>query len=92
MVCTVLKYVSLQKRYLKLLIKFGTDFEVRQKRKTVPFRFTLGTNNFEMIPYFHVHTRFPKRPEQKSFACLCIVIPRDGYLQTANSRGFKVHQ
>jgi hypothetical protein len=32
------------------LIKLGTDFEVGQKRKTVPFRFTFGTNNLEMIP------------------------------------------
>jgi hypothetical protein len=35
-VYTVFKYVSLQKRYPKLLIKLGTDFEVEQKRKTVP--------------------------------------------------------
>jgi hypothetical protein len=28
MVCTVFNYVSLQKRYLKLLMKLGTDFEV----------------------------------------------------------------
>jgi hypothetical protein len=35
MVCTVFKYVSLQKRYPKLLIKLGTDFEVGQKRKTL---------------------------------------------------------
>jgi hypothetical protein len=38
-VCTVFKYVSLQKRYPKLLITLGTDFEVGQKRKTVPFHF-----------------------------------------------------
>jgi hypothetical protein len=38
-VCTVFKYVLLQKRYLKLLIKLGTDFEVGQKRKTVSFHF-----------------------------------------------------
>jgi hypothetical protein len=50
-VCTVFKYVSLQKRYPKLLIKLGTDFEVGQKWKIVPFRFTFGTNNLEMIPY-----------------------------------------
>jgi hypothetical protein len=37
--CTVFKYVSLQKCYPKLLIKLGTDFEVGQKRKTVPFHF-----------------------------------------------------
>jgi hypothetical protein len=49
-VCTVFKYVSLQKRYPKLLIKLGTDFEVVQKWKIVPFRFTFGTNNLEMIP------------------------------------------
>jgi hypothetical protein len=49
-VCTVFKYISLQKRYPKLLIKFGTDFEVGQKQETVPFRFTLGTNNLETIP------------------------------------------
>jgi hypothetical protein len=35
---------------MKLLIKLGTDFEVGQKRKTVPFRITFGTNNLEMIP------------------------------------------
>jgi hypothetical protein len=46
-VCTVFKYVSLQKRYPKLLIKLGTDFEVGQKRKIVPFRSTFGTNNLE---------------------------------------------
>jgi hypothetical protein len=28
----------------------GTDFEVKQNGKTVPFRFTFGTNNLEMIP------------------------------------------
>jgi hypothetical protein len=38
-VCTVFKYVLLQKHYPKLLIKLGTDFEVGQKRKTVPFHF-----------------------------------------------------
>jgi hypothetical protein len=42
----------LQKHYQKLLIKLGTDFEVRQKRKTVPFHLTFGTNNLEMIPKF----------------------------------------
>jgi hypothetical protein len=26
------------------------DFEVKQNGKTNPFRFTFGTNNFEMIP------------------------------------------
>jgi hypothetical protein len=49
-VCTVFKYVSLQKPYPKLLIKLGTNFEVGQKQKTVPFRFSFGTNNLEMIP------------------------------------------
>jgi hypothetical protein len=29
----------------------GTDFEVKQNGKTVPFHFTFGTNNLEMIPY-----------------------------------------
>jgi hypothetical protein len=48
--CTVFKYVSLQHRCPKLLIKLGTDFEVGQKWKTVPFRFTFGMNNLEMIP------------------------------------------
>jgi hypothetical protein len=32
-VCTVFKYVSLQKRYPKLLIQLGTDFEVGQKHE-----------------------------------------------------------
>jgi hypothetical protein len=49
-VCIVFKYVSLQKRYPKLLIKLGTDFEVGQKWKIVQFRFTFGMNNLEMIP------------------------------------------
>jgi hypothetical protein len=49
-VCTVFKYVSLQKRYPKLLIKLGTDFEVGEKRKIIPFHFTFGTNNLETIP------------------------------------------
>jgi hypothetical protein len=52
-VCTVFKYVSLQKRYPKLLIKLGTDFEIGQKWKTDPFRFNFGPNNLEIIPYFH---------------------------------------
>jgi hypothetical protein len=26
------------------------DFEVKQNGKTIPFRFTFGTNNLEMIP------------------------------------------
>jgi hypothetical protein len=37
MVCTVFKYISLKKRYLKLLIKLGTDFEVGKNGKR--FRF-----------------------------------------------------
>jgi hypothetical protein len=53
-ICTVFKYLSLQKRCPKLLIKLGTDFEVWQKWKTVPFRFTFGTNNLETIPNFVV--------------------------------------
>jgi hypothetical protein len=34
-VCTVFKYVSLQKRYPKLLIKLEMDFEAGQKWKTI---------------------------------------------------------
>jgi hypothetical protein len=51
MVCIVFKYVSLQKRCPKLLIKLGTDFEVGEKQKTVPFRFTFGTNNLERYTF-----------------------------------------
>jgi hypothetical protein len=36
-VCTVFKYVSLQKRHPKLLIKLGTDFEVGKNGN--PFHF-----------------------------------------------------
>jgi hypothetical protein len=61
-VCTVFKYISLQKRYPKLLIKSGTDFEVGQKRKTVPFHFTFGMNNLEMIPNNHKEKHFPTTP------------------------------
>jgi hypothetical protein len=58
-VCTVFKYVLLQKRYPKLLIKLGTDFEVGQKRKTVPYRFTFGTNNLEIPKYTKLNLHHP---------------------------------
>jgi hypothetical protein len=51
-VCTVFKYVSLQRRFPKLLIKLGTDFEVGGgggKWKNIMFGFTLVKKNLAII-------------------------------------------